>query len=80
MNGSITVSNPSPEAIAAGKKLTLALHLHEAGVSMMRQNLKRRHPDASVDEIEERLVQWLQGHALMGIPTSKFGPNGRTVV
>ncbi|GEM_PF-2968535 len=74
------MSNPSPEAIAAGKKLTLTLHLHAAGVSMMRQNLKRRHPDASANEIEERLVQWLQGHALMGIPISKFGPNGRTVV
>lgn len=74
------MSTASPEAIAAGKKLTLALHMHEAGVSMMRQNLKRRHPEDSSDEIEKRLVQWLQGHALMGIPTSQFGQNGRTVM
>lgn len=37
----------------------LALDLYEAGEVMMRQNLRRRHPDAGEDEIEAMIVRWL---------------------
>jgi len=40
-------------------RLRLAFDLFEAGEAMMRQNLKRRHPDASPEEIERRLIEWL---------------------
>jgi hypothetical protein len=42
------------------ERLRLALELHEAGVALMRCNLKRRFPGASDKEIEDRLVAWLQ--------------------
>ena len=35
------------------------LDLFDAGLSLMRQNLRRSHPDASDDEIERRLGEWL---------------------
>jgi len=37
----------------------LALDLFEAAEQIMRQNLRRRFPDAGPDEIEARLVDWL---------------------
>ena len=48
--------NASEEAAA---KLRTALDLHEAGVLMMRENLRRQFPSESADQIEERLVAWL---------------------
>ena len=36
------------------------MDLFEAGVSMMRQNLKRSFPEADEEEIKMRLRQWLQ--------------------
>lgn len=41
------------------ERLEAALDLHRAGVDLMRQNLRRRHPDASEAEIESRLRGWL---------------------
>lgn len=41
------------------ERLRIALDLHDAGVEMMRQNLRRRHPDADEQEIERLLVVWL---------------------
>jgi len=46
-------------AIAAGK-LRLALSLHNDGVALMRQNFRRRHPDETDEQIDERLRAWLQ--------------------
>ncbi|MEO8584544.1 MAG: hypothetical protein ABI584_00135 [Acidobacteriota bacterium] len=43
-----------------GEKLRLALELFESGERRMRQNLRRRFPSASTDEIEEKLVEWLR--------------------
>ena len=37
----------------------MALELHEAGVSVKRQSLRRSHPEASDEEIEQRLQRWL---------------------
>ncbi|MEM8960226.1 MAG: nucleotidyl transferase AbiEii/AbiGii toxin family protein [Acidobacteriota bacterium] len=42
------------------EKLRIAFDLHRAGVRLMRQNLRRRHPHDSETEIDERLRAWLQ--------------------
>ena len=42
-----------------GQRLELAFDLYEAGEQIMRQNLKRRHPDADRKEIDRRLATWL---------------------
>jgi hypothetical protein len=39
--------------------LRLTFDLHEAGVEMMWQSLRRRFPDAANAEIEARLSAWL---------------------
>ena len=41
-------------------KLRAALELHEVGVALMRQNLRRRHPGESDEMIDERLTHWLR--------------------
>lgn len=38
----------------------MALDLFQAGVDVMRQNLRRRHPEAHDEEIERLLGDWLQ--------------------
>lgn len=48
------------------RNFEMVAQLHEAGVLMMRQNLKRRDPDATPEEIEVRLVKWIEGHPLLG--------------
>ncbi|MGH8931936.1 MAG: hypothetical protein ACRDZO_15265, partial [Egibacteraceae bacterium] len=35
------------------------LDLADAGISLMRQNLCRAHPDASPERIEELLIDWI---------------------
>lgn len=42
------------------ERLQLALDLFITGEAMMRQNLRRRLPSASEEEVERRLVEWLQ--------------------
>lgn len=34
--------------------------MHEDGVALMRQNLRRRHPEATPEEVEELLAAWLR--------------------
>lgn len=46
-----------------GRKLRVTFALHEDGVAMMRQNLRRRHPGESDEEIDERLRVWLRDRA-----------------
>ena len=41
------------------ERLRLALELFAAGEEMMRQKLRREHPEAGDDEIETRLLAWL---------------------
>jgi hypothetical protein len=48
------------EASTPGGKLRAALEMFESGVALMRQNLRRRHPDASDEEIDRLLVEWLR--------------------
>ena len=45
---------------AAVQRLRLAFDPHAAGEAIMRQNLRRRHLEASEAEIETLLVEWLQ--------------------
>jgi Rv0078B-related antitoxin len=42
------------------QKLYLTLELHDAGVDMMRQNLRRRYPEATSEDIEAKLGTWLR--------------------
>jgi hypothetical protein len=43
----------------AAERFRDALALTAAGIRLMRLNLERRHPDASPQEIDERLADWL---------------------
>jgi hypothetical protein len=36
------------------------LDLFETGVALVRQNLRRRHPEAGTEDIERLLGEWLQ--------------------
>lgn len=40
--------------------MELAFDLYEAAEEMMRQNLRRRNPEASEEEIEEGIREWLR--------------------
>ncbi len=44
----------------AARRLRTAFDLFVAGRRMMRQNLKRRHPEAKEREIDRRLRAWLR--------------------
>lgn len=44
--------------VAAAFRTTL--DLFETGLGLMRQNLRRERPEATEQEIERRLRQWLQ--------------------
>lgn len=44
----------------AQERFATTVELHRVGVEMMRQNLRRRHPDESDEQIEERLGAWLR--------------------
>lgn len=50
------------EAVEAtpAERFRVALDLFETGVRIMRQNLKRDFPDATEQEIEDRLNAWLR--------------------
>lgn len=46
------------------ERLRIALELTELAEQMMEQNLRRAHPEATDDEIERLLLEWL--HARPG--------------
>lgn len=50
--------SPAPD-LSPSEKLVVALDLAEVGYEMMHENLRRRHPDASDDEIQRLLTEWL---------------------
>ena len=60
---------------SSGEALRTAMDLFETGVEIMRQKLRREHPDASDHELAERLRAWL--HHRPGAETGD-GP-GRVV-
>ena len=44
----------------AAERFRTALELFEAGIALMRQNLRRRHPHERAEQIEARLTAWVQ--------------------
>lgn len=48
------------------RNLQLTFELHEAGMMMMRQNLRRRFPEEAEKEISQRLQRWLEERPLLG--------------
>jgi hypothetical protein len=42
------------------ERLRTALALFDDGVALMRQNLRRRHPELSADDIDRLLGDWLR--------------------
>lgn len=42
------------------ERFRITVDLAETGVDLMRENLKRRHPEADDDEIESLLRAWRQ--------------------
>ncbi len=42
------------------RALSATLDLFDVGVTLMRQNLRRLHPEASEVEIDRRLQEWLR--------------------
>lgn len=52
-------------------RMELAFDLYEAAEQIMRQNLRRAFPEADDEEIERRLLDWLQkrpGAGIVGPP------------
>jgi len=52
------ISHQMPPSSAADA-FQATLELFETGLGLMRQNLRRRHPDASEAEIDRLLDEWL---------------------
>ncbi len=53
--------DPPPQAAhdpVVFKRLQVALELFETAQLIMRQNLRRRHPELDQAEIERRLIEW----------------------
>jgi hypothetical protein len=48
---------PSTRPISDAFRTTL--ELFDTGLDLMRQNLRRSHPEAGVEEIEQLLYDWL---------------------
>ena len=55
-----------PPANPFAARFQAVLDLHDTGVEMMRMNLRRRHPDATDAQIQQKLVEWL--HDRPGAP------------
>jgi hypothetical protein len=58
----------SDASVTASSKLRAAFDLFEAGVEIMRQNLRRAYPNADDQEIDARLREWLHHR-----PGAEFG-------
>jgi hypothetical protein len=58
----------APTTPSVGHAFRTTLDLFETGLGLMRENLRRDRPDATEQEIERRLHQWLQDR-----PGAEFG-------
>ncbi|TMQ08061.1 MAG: hypothetical protein E6J90_41535 [Deltaproteobacteria bacterium] len=54
-----TLRTAKPSAETLRDRLLATFEMFELGVEMMAANLRRRHPDASPEEIERLLDAWL---------------------
>src|SRR5688500_18889613 len=52
-------ARPRPEPEATAIRLRLSLEMADAGIEMMRLNLRREHSEASPEEIDSLLQAWL---------------------
>lgn len=52
-------------------RLRVVFDLYAAAESIMRQNLRRRHPDAAEGEVERMLDEWLESRR--GAPLGDAG-------
>lgn len=59
------------------RNLQMTFALHEAGLLMMKQNLLRRHPDATEAERAEMFRAWLQDTPLLGVPFDQLDKPGQ---
>jgi hypothetical protein len=59
------MGSTSPQTIDSFR---MALDLFQTGVDVMRQNLRRRHPEAHDEDIERLLGEWLRQR-----PGAEFG-------
>lgn len=48
------------DRLDAAGRFRIALRLHEEGVALMRQRLRREHPDAAEAEIDDLVRRWLE--------------------
>lgn len=48
------------------RNLQMMFTLHEAGILMMQQNIRRKFPEASESEVSQRLQAWLEERPLLG--------------
>lgn len=51
------------------ERFAIAIQLHETGLALQRQNLRRRHPDLSEDEVDALMADWLADRPLDHSPT-----------
>lgn len=50
----------STPAATPEQRFRIALDLHQSGIEIMRQNLRRAHPHESDAEIAQRLGSWIR--------------------
>ncbi len=48
----------------AAARLRLALDMQREGTALMRENVRRRHPDATQAKLDELFEQWLLGRPM----------------
>lgn len=53
------IIRPMDSASDSLQKGAMTATLHEAGVAVMRENIKRRHPGFSPEDVDESLRRWL---------------------
>ncbi|HEX4954271.1 MAG TPA: hypothetical protein VF017_12845 [Thermoanaerobaculia bacterium] len=61
------------------ERMNLLFDLYETGEHMMRENLRRKFPDESPEQIEARLLEWLgrPSSRQREIPGLTLAPEGR---
>lgn len=42
----------------AAERFQMAMHLYELAEAMLRQKLRRQYPEASAEEIDQRVIEW----------------------
>jgi Rv0078B-related antitoxin len=66
------VANPP---LPLERRLLVALELQEFGIALMRQNIVRRNPEATEQQIDDLLSEWMTSRPpdAPGRPSKRFG-------